>query len=850
MEVQAPPAAPSAGPSRPASGEFGRFPRSRGNTHTAAPHRCSLPVLAHPLPLSHHPARALDAAAVAALYQNCLKLASENKITAKNTWALPLIDHMADLVAAGGPAGGGADGADGTDFQRASLTLAAGVSIYAHRVDAVHGDVFRILGGLGRPADGKGVGDDKDEVEGAGAADDEGEEEDAGAGGDANARRGRRGRGAAASDPAATLAPREDITAPQFDLAFAVDPLFQRTAAQFDEGGAGGLLLAGLPLDRGCCLAFDSGAVPDEGGGDGGGDGGDAAVPSLGPPLSGWAESGLAALAAAARAGLAVAAPDGALAELLRLGGGLAAAGAPPGEADALVARVVAGLVGGVALGGPVGGESAGAPRPAPAAEEGDWGAASLGGDAPDDDDDDDDEDANADFVDAAEHFSGRAAEEGGERDGPGVPDWMAGGGGSLPATPSFRGGAGAGADSAGTEDALRWLVAGGAALPGGGGEEGDDALAAAAPPPTHTKAWAGAAHWRHRAARGAGVGTGFGTPPPAAAPLGGSGRPLPPPKAARCAPLDFGALPPLPPAALRRAPARETTLRGGLKPGAVPPADTLLPDDLHCEPACLGRLFLAPECPPAAAAAAAAAGGGGRGGEARHDRSAAGSPAGRGGGGWGDGGGGFGGGASEDDDDAAPLPDGFAGSPAASHQAPGEGLPCDAAGVLAGAAGWGAGGGGGGGGGPPPLHPPGTVAPAARLTSGPPIAYTRTAKQVDVRLLKEALWEAAQARAAEAEAAVPSGRGGTADPAGPPVPLAALVRDVGRSATGRAAAPPGQLSPHLVFICLLHLCNEHGLALGRGGGGEVDGAAPPPQPAARLGGGADLVVRGVRGGA
>ena len=266
MDVQAPPAQALAAPSRPASGEFFFFFFRPAAGAQAACH--SSAALRSPFAFSSppsHPARALDAAAVAALYQNCLKLASENKITAKNTWALPLIDHMADLVAGGGPGGAGGPGGegDGTDFQRASLTLAAGVSIYAHRVDAVHGDVFRILGGLGRPA-GEGVGGKEDGGNGAGGEDGEDEAGDDGddAGGDANARRGRRGKGAAASDPAATLASREDITAPQFDLAFAVDPLFQRTAAQFDEGGAGGLLLAGLPLDAGCCLAFDSSAVP------------------------------------------------------------------------------------------------------------------------------------------------------------------------------------------------------------------------------------------------------------------------------------------------------------------------------------------------------------------------------------------------------------------------------------------------------------------------------------------------------------------------------------------------------------------------------------------------------------
>jgi hypothetical protein len=40
----------------------------------------------------------LDSSQLCVLFENCLKLASENKITAKNTWDLPLIDHLSDLV--------------------------------------------------------------------------------------------------------------------------------------------------------------------------------------------------------------------------------------------------------------------------------------------------------------------------------------------------------------------------------------------------------------------------------------------------------------------------------------------------------------------------------------------------------------------------------------------------------------------------------------------------------------------------------------------------------------------------------------------------------------------------------
>lgn len=103
------------------------------------------------------------------LVSNCLKLASENKISVKvsrrrcagpsarvawprrdaslpppaqNTWSLNLIDHMADLVKA--------DRDTETNFQKASVTLDAGVKIYSYRVDSVHNETFKMLTGLTR----------------------------------------------------------------------------------------------------------------------------------------------------------------------------------------------------------------------------------------------------------------------------------------------------------------------------------------------------------------------------------------------------------------------------------------------------------------------------------------------------------------------------------------------------------------------------------------------------------------------------------------------------------------------------------------------------------------------------
>ena len=88
--------------------------------------------------------------AVMNLYANCIKLASENKINAKNTWSLALIDHISDIVK------NEKDEDDNTNFQKASCTLEAGVKIYASRVDSFHSETFRMLGGISNASGNNG----------------------------------------------------------------------------------------------------------------------------------------------------------------------------------------------------------------------------------------------------------------------------------------------------------------------------------------------------------------------------------------------------------------------------------------------------------------------------------------------------------------------------------------------------------------------------------------------------------------------------------------------------------------------------------------------------------------------
>ena len=85
----------------------------------------------------------LSAGELKSMLGQCLQMASENKITAHNTWGLPLIEHLEDLIQEEGAV-------RRTNFQKASVTLDAGVKIYSYRVDSVHMETFKMLGGLGR----------------------------------------------------------------------------------------------------------------------------------------------------------------------------------------------------------------------------------------------------------------------------------------------------------------------------------------------------------------------------------------------------------------------------------------------------------------------------------------------------------------------------------------------------------------------------------------------------------------------------------------------------------------------------------------------------------------------------
>lgn len=130
------------------------------------------------------------------------------------------------------------------NFQKASCTLDGCVKIWTSRVDSVGTETGKLLSNLA--SEGKAE---------EGAEDLDGDNPEAGD--------GQRKRAAKPSRSESTLAKNaSQLRSKKLDLEFNVDPLFKKTCADFDEGGAQGLLMNHLNLgigSEGCMrVIFDA----------------------------------------------------------------------------------------------------------------------------------------------------------------------------------------------------------------------------------------------------------------------------------------------------------------------------------------------------------------------------------------------------------------------------------------------------------------------------------------------------------------------------------------------------------------------------------------------------------------
>ncbi|KAH8176100.1 condensin complex subunit 2 domain-containing protein [Sarocladium implicatum] len=177
---------------------------------------------------------------ILANFEEWMKMATDNKINAANSWNFALIDYFHDmsLLKEG----------DGVNFQKASCTLDGCVKIYTNRVDSVATETGKLLSGLADSNSNKKKNRDGEEGDG------EESEEELDEDGNVKKKPKKKSRSSEA-----TLAPNfSSLQLKKFELEFAVDPLFKKASADFDEGGAKGLLLNHLMIDSEGRIVFDS----------------------------------------------------------------------------------------------------------------------------------------------------------------------------------------------------------------------------------------------------------------------------------------------------------------------------------------------------------------------------------------------------------------------------------------------------------------------------------------------------------------------------------------------------------------------------------------------------------------
>lgn len=104
---------------------------------------------------------------ILANFEEWMKMATDNKINATNSWNFALIDYFHDmsLLKEG----------DGVNFQKASCTLDGCVKIYTSRVDSVATETGKLLSGLADSGNKKSRRDEEGEGE-DGAGEEEGED--------------------------------------------------------------------------------------------------------------------------------------------------------------------------------------------------------------------------------------------------------------------------------------------------------------------------------------------------------------------------------------------------------------------------------------------------------------------------------------------------------------------------------------------------------------------------------------------------------------------------------------------------------------------------------------------------
>ncbi|AET40974.1 condensin subunit BRN1 Ecym_7124 [Eremothecium cymbalariae DBVPG len=191
-------------------------------------------------------------------FEEWIKMATDNKINSRNSWNFALIDYFHDLNVL-------KDAEDNINFQKASATLDGCIKIYSSRVDSVASETGKLLSGLAQRRNKDSNGDnsngekdevDKDEIEidpvtGMLISKD-----------NVNEAKKRRNYNRVLET---TLVQFDTIKIKELDQELTIDPLFKKALADFDEGGAKSLLVNTLDVDENLRVVFDANATDMDG---------------------------------------------------------------------------------------------------------------------------------------------------------------------------------------------------------------------------------------------------------------------------------------------------------------------------------------------------------------------------------------------------------------------------------------------------------------------------------------------------------------------------------------------------------------------------------------------------------
>ncbi|ODV58930.1 condensin subunit BRN1 [Ascoidea rubescens DSM 1968] len=191
-------------------------------------------------------------------FEEWIRMTTDNKINIINSWNVKLIDYFHDLRVL-------KDDKNNINFQKASTTLDGCMKVYSSRVDSVATETGKLLTGLGTKsknskADGNGDQNDDGDPNNKLSNDQDINEFFPDENNSKKKERKNRNRFLETT----LVKDFDELKIKKLEQEFQIDPLFKKALSEFDEGGAKSLLLNNLDINKEGRVVFDTGSQNNE----------------------------------------------------------------------------------------------------------------------------------------------------------------------------------------------------------------------------------------------------------------------------------------------------------------------------------------------------------------------------------------------------------------------------------------------------------------------------------------------------------------------------------------------------------------------------------------------------------